>query len=106
MTTADRFEISFKKEIVDFAAKHRLLALYPSREFVEVGGLIFYGSSVTDMMQLTATYIHKILNGAKPADLPVGQPTKFDMEINLRTAKALGLQFPQTVLLRADKLIE
>jgi putative ABC transport system substrate-binding protein len=92
--------------IVDLAARNRLPAIYETRGFVDVGGLIAYGPSVPDMYRRAAGYVDKIFKGAKPADLPVQQPTKFDMAINLKTAKALGLTIPQSVLLRADEVIQ
>ena len=92
--------------IAELAAKHRLPAIYGGREFVEAGGLIFYGPSFTDMYRRTASYVDKILKGAKPADLPVEQPIKFEMIINVKAAKALGLTVPSTLLARADEVIE
>jgi putative ABC transport system substrate-binding protein len=106
MTTADPLVTSYRREIVEFAAKHRLLAIYPNRDFVQVGGLMFYGTSTTEMYRRAAAYVDRILKGAKPADLPVEQPMKFDMVINLRTSKVLGITIPQSVLVRADDLIE
>jgi putative ABC transport system substrate-binding protein len=106
MTTADSLLISYRTRIVDFAVKHRLPSMYPSREFVLSGGLMFYGGSIPEMFQQVAAYADKILKGTKPADLPVEQPTKFELVINLKTAKALGLTIPRKVLLRADQLIE
>jgi ABC-type uncharacterized transport system substrate-binding protein len=106
MTTADSLLISYRTRIVDFAVKHRLPSMYPSREFVLSGGLMFYGGSIPKMFQQVAAYVDKILKGTKPADLPVEQPTKFELVINLKTAKALGLMIPRSVLLRADQLIE
>jgi putative ABC transport system substrate-binding protein len=106
MTTADPLIASDRTRIVDFAAKHRLLSMYPSREFVNAGGLMFYGGSVPEMYRRAAVYVDRILKGAKPADLPVEQPIKFDMVINLKTAKALGLTIPQSLLLRADQVIQ
>ena len=96
---------NYRPRIVDFAAKSRLPAMYPDREFVEVGGLMSYGPNFADLFRRAATYVDKILKGAKPADIPVEQPTKFELVINLKTAKALNLTIPQTVLYRADKVI-
>ena len=92
--------------IVDLAARHRLPAIYETKGFVDAGGLIAYGPSVPDMYRRAAGYVDRIFKGAKPADLPVQQPTKFDMAINLKTAKALGLTIPQSMLLRADEVIQ
>ena len=94
------------RPIVEFAAKHRLPAIYGGQEFVNAGGLIAYGVSYPHLYYLAARYVDKILKGAKPADLPVEQPTKFELAINLKTAKALGLTIPQSLLLRADQVIE
>jgi putative tryptophan/tyrosine transport system substrate-binding protein len=88
------------------AASHRLPAIYASREFVESGGLITYGVSYTDLYRRAATFVDKIFKGAKPADLPIEQPTKFELVINLRAAKAIGLTIPEAFLLRADEVIE
>jgi putative ABC transport system substrate-binding protein len=106
MTTADPLIASYRTRIVDFAAKHRLLSMYPGREFVDAGGLMFYGGSVPEMYRRAAVYVDRILKGAKPGQLPVEQPIKFDMVINLKTAKALGLRIPQSLLLRADQVME
>jgi len=95
-----------RKRIVDLAAKSRLPAMYPWREPVDGGGLMAYGASGHDIMRGAAVYVDKILKGAKPADLPVEQPTKFELVINLKTAKALGLKIPAAVLARADQVLE
>jgi putative tryptophan/tyrosine transport system substrate-binding protein len=94
------------RRIVALSAKHRLPSMYNAREFVDLGGLIAYGASLIDLNRRAATYVDKILKGAKPADLPVEQPTKFELVINLKTAKALGLTMPQSLLVRADELIQ
>ncbi len=106
MTTADPLIASYRTRIVDFAAKNRLPSMYPSREFVEAGGLMFYGGSVPEMYRRAAAYVDRILKGSKAADLPVEQPIKFDMVINLKTAKTLGLTMPQSLLLRADEVLQ
>ena len=98
--------ISLRSRIVELALKHRLPAIAPLREFADVGGLIAYGPSLVDMFRRSAAYVDKILKGAKPADLPIEQPTTFELVINLKTAKALGLTIPQPLLLRANELIQ
>ena len=95
-----------RRRIVDLAAKTHLPAIYQSRQFVDIGGLISYGASISDLIRDAATYVDKILKGAKPADLPVEQPTKFEMVVNLKTAKALGITIPQSVLIRANEVIQ
>jgi len=95
-----------QQRIVDLAMKHRLPAIYSSREFVDAGGLISYGVSYPDLYRRAATYVDKILKGTKPADLPVVQPTKFELVINLKTTKALGIEVPPSLLALADGVIE
>ena len=103
---ADRVFLHNRARIVDFAARNRLPAVYPYRELVEAGGLVSFGPNYADMHRRAATYVEKILKGAKPADLPIEQPTKFELVINLKTAKALGITIPQSLLLRADEVIQ
>lgn len=106
LVLADRVFLHNRALIMDFATKYRLPGVYAYLELVEAGGLMSYGPSYADMHKRAATYVHKILKGAKPADLPVEQPTKFNLVVNLKTAKALGLKIPQSLLLRADEVIE
>jgi len=105
MTTADALLISYRARLLDFTATNRLLSMYPTREFVDGGGLMFYGSNIPAMFRQVSVYVDKILKGAKPADIPVEQPTKFDLVINLKTATALGITIPQSLLVRADEII-
>jgi len=95
-----------RKRIVDFAAKLRLPLISMAKEFVQLGGLMSYGADIIESFRLSGAYVDKILKGAKPADLPVEQPTKFDLFINLKTAKELGIEIPATLLARADQVIE
>ena len=102
----DPLTIDFRKQIADFALTHRLPAMNGFRQFVDAGGLMAYGASLSDLLRRAAGYVDKILRGAKPSDLPVEQPTKFELIINLKTAKALGIEIPPMLLARADELIE
>jgi putative ABC transport system substrate-binding protein len=95
-----------RNRILDFAVKNRLPGIYPWREYVEDGGLMSYATNLSDLYRRAATYVDKILKGAKPADLPVEQPKKFEFIINLKTAKQIGLAIPPNVLARADKVIK
>jgi putative ABC transport system substrate-binding protein len=95
-----------RRRLVDLAAWHRLPAMYQLREFVELGGLMAYGASITDLIRRCATHVDKILKGATPADLPMEQPTKFELVINLKTAQALGITIPSSLLFQADRVIQ
>ncbi len=103
---ADRVFLHNRRRIVDFAARNRLPGVYAYRELVEAGGLMSFGPNYADMHRRAATFVDKILKGAKPADLPVEQPTKFELLINLKTAKALGLTIPPSLLARADEVTQ
>ncbi len=92
--------------MVDRATANKLPAIYAEKEFVEAGGLMSYGTSLPDLYRRAATYVDKILKGAKPADLPIEQPTKFEFVVNLKAAKQIGLKIPPNVLARADKVIK
>ena len=106
LVALDAFLIQQGRQIAELATKYRLPSVYAVREHVEVGGLMSYGPNLSDNYRRAATYVDKILKGAKPGDLPIEQPTKFDLVINLKTAKALGLTLPQSLLLRADEVIK
>ena len=103
---ADRFLLAHRERIVEFAARRRLPAIYPFREFVDAGGLMSYSPSYTDLFRRAAGFVDRILNGAKPGALPVEEPRKFELVVNLKTAKALGLTIPPSVLIRADQVIQ
>ena len=102
----DPLESALRNQTVALAAEHRLPVIYPFREAVRAGGLISYGTNLPDQYRQTAAYVQKILNGTKPADLPVVQPTKFELAVNAVTAKALGLVMPAMLLARADEVVE
>jgi putative ABC transport system substrate-binding protein len=105
MTMPTRPFFAERKRIIELAGKYRLPAIYPQKDFVGSGGLMSYGADSTDLFRRAATYVDKILKGAKPADLPVEQPTKFELVFNLKAAKQIGLTIPPNVLARADKVI-
>jgi putative ABC transport system substrate-binding protein len=96
---------SYGKRIANFALKSRLPSMYSDREAVDAGGLMYYGANLADSYRRVAYYVDRILKGAKPADLPVEQPTKFELVINLKTAKQIGVTVPQSLLYRADRVI-
>ena len=104
--TADPFHLSHIGWIIDFLVKNRLPAMHVVKENVIAGGLMSYGPNLADLFRRGAEYVHKILQGTKPTDLPVEQPTKFELVFNLKTAKAIGLTIPESFLLRADEVIE
>jgi len=102
----DPEHVTYRATIVDLAAKGRIPTIYPFRDFVEVGGLMSYSIDQTDIYRRVANLIDKILKGANPGDIPFYQPTKFELTVNLKTAKALGLEMPAMLLARADGVIE
>jgi len=102
----DTLFLNLRVRLADLVGKARLPAMYGFRENVEAGGLMSYGASLADLFRRAAGYVDKILRGVKPADLPVEQPTKFDLIINLKTARVLGLTIPQSFLARADEVIQ
>ena len=109
MVSSSAFMFVHRKALADLATEHRIPVMYEVQNFLESGGVMschVLWSERADMQRRAAGYVDKILKGAKPADLPIEQPTKFDLVINLKTAKALGLTIPQTLLLRADQVIE
>jgi len=106
ITVEDPLTMNFRSQIIDFAATYRLPAIYGLRLFVDAGGLMAYGASLSDLARRAAEYVDKILKGAQPGDLPVEQPTKFELLINLRTANALDLEIPPMILARANEVIE
>jgi len=106
MTTGGRRFFAERKRIVELAVKYRLPAIYPEKEFVEAGGLMSYGTDLTDLYRRAAVYVDKILKGAKPADLPVQQATKFEFVINLKAAKQIGLTLSPEFLSRANRVIK
>ncbi len=106
LVVGDPFIYHHRKKIVEFAMQHRLPTAFSIRQFAEAGGLLAYAPSIRDSFRRAATYVHKILRGANPADLPMERPTKFELVINLKTAQALGITIPPTVLFQADKVIK
>ena len=106
LVMADTVTIGQRRRTADFAASNRIPAIYEQRDFVDVGGLMSYGIDFVEHFRRAASFVDKVVKGAKPANLPIEQPTKFELVINLKTAKALGLNIPQSVLIRADQVIE
>jgi putative ABC transport system substrate-binding protein len=106
ITVEDPLTIDFRKKIAEFAANHRLPSISGLRVFADSGFLMTYGADFADILRRSVVYVDKILKGAKPSDLPIEQPTTFEMVINLKTAKSLGLTIPSLLLARADEVIE
>jgi putative ABC transport system substrate-binding protein len=106
LVPASAILFSRAKEVAEFAAQSRIPAVYELRPFVESGGLVSYGADIEEIWRHAATYVDKILNGANPAELPIEQPTKFELAINARAASSLGLTVPPSILVRADQIIE
>jgi putative ABC transport system substrate-binding protein len=106
LVLADPVTLSQRTRIVEFAIEHRVPAIYESSDFVDAGGLMSYGPNISDLYRRAADYVDKILLGARPADLPIEQPTKFELILNMKAARSLGISFPGSVLLRADRVIE
>jgi putative ABC transport system substrate-binding protein len=100
------FGIEYTARVVDMAMKYILPTVHYDREFVAIGGLISYGPDLSDLWRRAGSYVDRILKGAKPGDLPIEQPTKFDLAINMQAAKSLGITIPQSLLLRADEVIQ
>ena len=105
LTTPDPLVNTQQRQVLDFAAKNRLPAIYPGSEFVEAGGLMSYAPNYTDLFRRAADFVDKILKGTKPGDIPVEQPTKFEFIVNLKSAKQIGVTVPPNVLARADRVI-
>ena len=103
---SETLSLTARRQLLEFATHNRLPTMFANREYVPAGGFMFYGVNFSEMFRQAAVYVDKILKGAKPGDLPVEQPTKFELVINLKTAKALGLTVPQSVLGRADQIIQ